>query len=120
MAANEKSVLINFSLSPIHFETKVLALILKNVHLHSVATAFASIVFPLPGGPYKRIPFVGALIPVKISGLNYGYTIFSKRACLTSVKPSISSHLTPGPLSNIVSIIVSTIFLSSFAIEAFL
>ena len=38
--------------------------ILKNVVLHSVATAFASIVFPVPGGPYNRIPFHGVSIPV--------------------------------------------------------
>jgi hypothetical protein len=44
-------VLISFSLSPIHFDTKVLALILKKVDLHSVATAFASMVLPFPGGP---------------------------------------------------------------------
>jgi hypothetical protein len=29
---------------------------LKNVVLHSVATAFANIVLPVPGGPNKRIP----------------------------------------------------------------
>ena len=51
MAAKEKRVLISFSLSPIHLETRVLALMLKKVALHSVATAFASIVFPFPGGP---------------------------------------------------------------------
>ena len=43
--------------------------ILKNVVLHSVATAFASIVFPVPGGPYNRIPFHGVSIPVN----NWGY-----------------------------------------------
>jgi hypothetical protein len=39
---------------------------------------------------------------------------------LTSANPSISSHLTPGPLSNIVSIIFSTILLSNLAKVAFL
>jgi len=61
---------MSFSLSPNHLETKVLALMLKKQLLHSVATAFASMVFPFPGGPYKRIPFVGALNPVKTSGLS--------------------------------------------------
>jgi hypothetical protein len=70
IAARAKRVLISFSLSPIHFDTNELALILKKVDLHSVATAFASIVFPLPGGPYSRIPLVGALSPTNISGLN--------------------------------------------------
>jgi len=63
-----KSVFINFSLSPTHLDISELAEILKKVDLHSVATAFASIVFPLPGGPYNRIPRVGSLMPVKISG----------------------------------------------------
>ena len=40
--------LTNFSESPLHLLTMVEAEILKNVVLHSVATAFASIVFPVP------------------------------------------------------------------------
>jgi hypothetical protein len=55
-----------------YLETRVLALILKNVDLHSVATAFARRVFPFPGGPYNRMPLVGARIPVNISGRIYG------------------------------------------------
>lgn len=39
------------------------ALMLKKVVLHSVATAFASMVLPVPGGPYKRMPFQGLRIP---------------------------------------------------------
>jgi len=56
---------INFSESPLHFETILLAEILKKVDLHSVATAFASIVFPVPGGPNKSTPFQGSNKPVK-------------------------------------------------------
>ena len=41
---------------------------LKKSALDSVATAFASIVFPVPGGPKRRIPFGGARNPVKRSG----------------------------------------------------
>lgn len=70
IAATAKRVRISFSLSPIHFDTKELALILKNVALHSVATALASIVLPFPGGPYNNMPLVGALKPTKISGFN--------------------------------------------------
>jgi hypothetical protein len=33
-----------------------------------VAQAFAKNVFPVPGGPYKRIPFQGFLLPVNIYG----------------------------------------------------
>lgn len=41
----------NFSESPLHLLTSVEAEILKNVVRHSVATALANIVFPVPGGP---------------------------------------------------------------------
>jgi hypothetical protein len=40
----------------------------KKVPSASVAQALAKKVFPVPGGPYKRIPFHGFLLPVKISG----------------------------------------------------
>jgi hypothetical protein len=36
---------------------------LKNVVPHSVATAFASIVLPVPGGPNIRTPFHGRRMP---------------------------------------------------------
>ena len=52
------------SLSPLHLETIDEADMLKNVVLHSVATALASNVFPVPGGPYNNIPFQGVRIPV--------------------------------------------------------
>jgi hypothetical protein len=32
----------------------------------------ASKVFPVPGGPNKRIPLVGLLIPLKNYGINLG------------------------------------------------
>lgn len=67
-----KSVRISFSLSPTHLDIRVLADTLKKVDWHSEATAFASMVLPLPGGPYNRIPLVGERIPEKISGRNYG------------------------------------------------
>ena len=35
----------------------------KNVDLHSVATAFANIVLPFPGGPYSKMPLVGSRMP---------------------------------------------------------
>ena len=44
----EKLTLTNFSESPLHLLTIVEAEMLKNVVLHSVATAFASNVFPVP------------------------------------------------------------------------
>ena len=36
---------------------------LKKVVLHSVATALARRVFPVPGGPYSRTPFHGDRMP---------------------------------------------------------
>jgi hypothetical protein len=39
-----------------HFEVKEEAETLKNVASDSEATAFASIVFPLPGGPKSNKP----------------------------------------------------------------
>jgi len=58
------NVLTNFSPSPTHLEVKEDAEILKNLYLLSFANAFASNVFPLPGGPNNKIPFGGDLSPV--------------------------------------------------------
>lgn len=58
------------SLSPRHFEAKVAEETLKKVVPHSVATALASNVFPVPGGPNIRTPFHGLLIPCKSSKIN--------------------------------------------------
>ena len=51
------------SLSPRHLEAKVAEETLKKVVPHSVATALARRVFPVPGGPNIRTPFQGLLIP---------------------------------------------------------
>lgn len=68
--AMANSVFISFSDSPIHLDTSELAEIEKKVHLHSVATAFASMVLPFPGGPYNRIPESGDLMPENRSGFS--------------------------------------------------
>jgi len=47
----------------------------------SVATAFASNVFPVPGGPYRRTPLGGALKPVKRSGRKLGKITASWSVC---------------------------------------
>lgn len=39
-----------------HLEVRLEALMLKKVAADSDATAFASIVFPFPGGPYRSKP----------------------------------------------------------------
>ena len=52
----EVHTLISFSELPLHLEPTEDADILKKVVLHSVATALARRVLPVPGGPYKRMP----------------------------------------------------------------
>ena len=47
--------------SPMYFLTNSEATILMNVALVSLATAFASKVFPVPGGPYNNIPLGGSI-----------------------------------------------------------
>jgi|LauGreDrversion4_2_1035121.scaffolds.fasta_scaffold392869_1 hypothetical protein len=91
-AARANKHFISFSPSPIHLLVKVEAEQLKNVDLHSVAIAFASIVLPFPGGPYNRIPFEGERRPLKISGLSVGRTMVSFNVRLTSAKPLMSSQ----------------------------
>eukprot|EP00116_Pleurobrachia_bachei_P008493 sb/3468755/ len=61
--ANSNSTRTNFSESPLHLLTMLLAEMLKNVVLHSVAMALANSVLPVPGGPYNRRPFQGDKIP---------------------------------------------------------
>lgn len=53
----------NFSDSPRYLEVSVAEETLKKVVPHSVATALASIVLPVPGGPTISTPFHGRRIP---------------------------------------------------------
>ena len=53
----------SFSDSPLNFDVSVEEVTLKNVLLHSVATALASNVLPVPGGPTRSTPFHGLRIP---------------------------------------------------------
>ena len=68
--ALSKIFLIAFSLSPTHFEINSGPLIHIKLALLSVATAFASMVFPVPGGPYSKIPFGGA-IPILLNNSGF-------------------------------------------------
>ena len=68
----------------------------KKVPSTSVAQALAKNVLPVPGGPYKRIPFQGFLLPVKIYGNLIGSTTASLREFLALASPDTSSHLTLG------------------------
>ena len=94
--ANSKSTLTSFSESPLHLDTMVDALILKKVVLHSVATALASIVFPVPGGPNSNIPFHGSKMPSKKWGYLRGIRTASLSNLFASSRPTMFVKLTPG------------------------
>ncbi|KAE8751476.1 hypothetical protein FOCC_FOCC001723 [Frankliniella occidentalis] len=59
----------NFSESPRYLEVSVADDTLKKVVPHSVATAFASIVLPVPGGPTISTPFHGRRIPCEVADI---------------------------------------------------
>ena len=81
----------SFSDSPLYLEVRVDEETLKNVVLHSVATALARRVFPVPGGPTINTPFHGLLMPLKNSGIHIGNTTASLSNFLASTKSAISS-----------------------------
>ena len=58
-------------------------------------------VFPVPGGPNKRMPFGGARRPVKMSGLNRGNTTISFTIFFTKSNPATSFHSVGLPLNKI-------------------
>ncbi len=94
-----------FSDSPTHFDKSSGPLTLMKFAELSFATAFARRVFPVPGGPYKRIPF-GGFIPIlsNFSGLLRGHSTASLISCLASSSPPTSSQFTRG-ISTITSLI---------------
>lgn len=92
-----------FSLSPMYLEIISDELMEKNFKLHIVAHALAKNVFPVPDGPYKRIPLHGFLIPSKIDGNLMGKIKVSFKIYLAFYKPAISSHLTLGFSRSIIS-----------------
>ena len=75
--AMANKVLTSFSLYPTHLLVRELALMLKKVAEASLAMALPINVFPVPGGPKRRMALGGDLRPVKISGLSMGQTIIS-------------------------------------------
>lgn len=76
--------LISFSELPRHFEPTEDAEMLKNVVLHSLATARARSVLPVPGGPYSRMPCSTAMLGVEVGC----------QACITSWFVQIASRHT--------------------------
>lgn len=105
--------LINFSDSPTYLEIKSAEEILKNVASHSVAQALAKKVFPVPGGPYSKIPFQGYLTLSKSYGNLIGIITASFNLALAASKPATSSHFTLGFSVTIACDKASEYFLSS-------
>ena len=58
-------------------------------------------VFPVPGGPNKRIPLGGERSPVNISGLSNGKTTISFTVFFTKSNPAISFQSVGFPLNKI-------------------
>mmetsp|Transcript_2515 Transcript_2515/g.4295 ORF Transcript_2515/g.4295 Transcript_2515/m.4295 type:complete len:205 (-) Transcript_2515:282-896(-) len=77
----------------------------------SLANALASIVFPVPGRPYRSIPLGGwtNLFSAKRSGLLNGKTASCQSSCLMSSSPPMSSN----ELSNAIGSTTSSAMLVS-------
>ncbi len=85
----------SFSASPCHLEVRVEAEMLKKVACASDASALASSVLPLPGGPYSSSPRAGARSPWNRSARCAGRITISCSACAAQkVLPSHPSFLT--------------------------
>mmetsp|Transcript_35423 Transcript_35423/g.88608 ORF Transcript_35423/g.88608 Transcript_35423/m.88608 type:complete len:254 (+) Transcript_35423:636-1397(+) len=97
--ARSKRIRTMRSDSPRYLDARVEDEILKKVVPHSVATALASMVLPVPGGPNMSTPFHGRRMPWKYSGIHSGSTTASSSSLLASVSPAMSSQRTDGELS---------------------
>ena len=86
-----KRVLTNFSLSPIHFDKRELALIIKNLTFTLRSYCFIT-VFPVPEGPNKSRPFGGQHISLNKSGRNIDQIIISFIVFLQKSNTTMSSH----------------------------
>lgn len=105
--------LINFSLSPTYLLIRSEDETEKKVPSAYVAHAFARKVLPVPGGPYRRIPFHGLRLPVKIYLNLMGKMTASFSAFLAFSNPETSSHLTLGFSVTMASLICPLRLLSS-------
>ena len=68
--AFRKTSLTAFSLSPTHLDSNSGPLIEMKFASLSFATALASNVLPVPGGPYNKIP-AGGLIPILLNASGF-------------------------------------------------
>ena len=98
-SAMRKSVRTSFSPSPIHLEVREDAEIEKNVAADECAVAFPIRVFPVPGGPKRSIPLIGAVsVPTrKMSGRSIGQITASYMHAFANTRPAISSNWTFAP-----------------------
>ena len=92
-----KTSLTPFSDSPTHLDKSSGPLIAMKLASLSFATAFASMVLPVPGIPYNKVP-LGGLTPnsLNLSGYFKGHSTASFNSCLASSNPPTSSHVTFG------------------------
>ena len=97
-----KSRRIRAAPRPANISTNALADWLKNWAPDSFATAFASSVLPVPGGPWSKMPF-GTVAPsfLKRSGLRRNSTT-SRSSSFASSQPATSSQwIEPEPSGRI-------------------
>mmetsp|Transcript_25683 Transcript_25683/g.60203 ORF Transcript_25683/g.60203 Transcript_25683/m.60203 type:complete len:264 (+) Transcript_25683:601-1392(+) len=76
-----------------------------------LATARAVRVFPVPGGPYSKIPLGGSIPRVtNRSGCKRGVSRTSRSFSLASLAPPTSSYVTSGLSSTVIRLTVGSIF----------
>jgi len=88
--------------SPYHLFVRTDAAMLMNVAPDSLARAFASIVFPQPGGPKRRTPLGAPRSEedaVKRSGYSSGYIMDSRREEMMESSPPMSAYATNEPVT---------------------
>jgi len=89
--------------SPSYFWISSDPTILRKVAFVSAATALASKVLPVPGGPYRITPF-GGLIPMSSynSGWVSGSSTASLISCISFSSPPMSLYFSSGALSTFI------------------
>mmetsp|Transcript_39568 Transcript_39568/g.71276 ORF Transcript_39568/g.71276 Transcript_39568/m.71276 type:complete len:226 (+) Transcript_39568:551-1228(+) len=97
LRAKVKTALAFFSDSPSHLFSTDEASTLRKLAPPSVATALASMVLPVPGGPNNKTPLTASLaIPSLYRCGNFnGYVTLCRNNSFTSPSPPIMSYVTP-------------------------
>mmetsp|Transcript_13971 Transcript_13971/g.20861 ORF Transcript_13971/g.20861 Transcript_13971/m.20861 type:complete len:346 (-) Transcript_13971:405-1442(-) len=122
--ANEKVPETNLLLSPNHLSIIALNRTFTNVAPLSLAIAFASIVFPVPGAPNSKIPRGGDTSPLSLkkrSGRTIGKTTRSQSSALISSIPPTSLNATVISVGSITSSAIADSYsFNSKAVTTFL